>query len=113
MGTNILAVNMLSIMDFQLYLASEGVSMGRRARYVWHLQEIAKILREKQFIDCTERDVREIIGKIESNTVWQGWTQNDFKVFLKRFFRWLRQSDVFNYSHVKLRTKLEYPIAAM
>ena len=39
-----IAVNKQNILDFQQYLASDGVSAGRRARYILYLSEIAKRL---------------------------------------------------------------------
>ena len=86
---NVLAINKQNITDFQLYLASE-VGIERRAKYVWHLHEIAKLL-DKQFTDCTEYDIRKLVTVIEANPNWQAWTQHGFRTALKRFFRWVRQ----------------------
>ena len=44
----------------------------------------------KPLREASKRDIIELVGKIESNEEWTAWTKQDFKVILRRFFKWLK-----------------------
>lgn len=83
--------NKTLLLEFKDYLFAEGISRGRIAKYMNHLFRVALWL-DKPFESVTRRDIIRLVEEIEN----QGYTVNtkhDFKVVIKRFFKWLRSTD--------------------
>jgi integrase len=66
-----------------------NVSYGRVAKYLQTLRKLCHLL-GKPFEDATKDDFVELVTKIEANRGWTDWTKHDFKVVLRRYYRWLR-----------------------
>jgi integrase/ribosomal protein L40E len=80
------------IIKFVDRLFAEGLSKGRIAKYVYCLINIAKFL-NKPFLEATKEDIEKVVGKIEKNESWSEWTKHEYKVVLRRFYKWLRNSE--------------------
>ena len=45
---------------------------------------------DRSFEKATGEDMVRIVEGIERNEKWSDWTKQDFKVTIKKFYRWLR-----------------------
>ena len=75
--------------SFEKQLLLEGLSVGRVVKYLHHLRVVAEMLR-KDFDEATRADIEEIIGRIERNSRYSPFTKKDFKVAIKRLYKWLK-----------------------
>ena len=70
---------------------AEGLSPGRAAKYVGLLRKLAS-LHVEPFEPWTKTEVSAVLRKIEASD-YAEWTKRDFRITLKRFFRWLRGTE--------------------
>jgi site-specific recombinase XerD len=80
------------ILEFVKYLQAEGISKGRILKYVYILENVAKMLKVK-FEKATKDDIIDLVSKIEGNNKWSEWTKHEYKVVIRRFYKWLRNSE--------------------
>jgi len=83
--------NRKAIIDFSDFCFSEGLSPPRVLKYLCILSNIAKWL-PKEFVKVTRADIEKLVNRIERSG-YAEWTKHDYRVALKKFFRWLRHSD--------------------
>jgi site-specific recombinase XerD len=76
------------ILEFERKLMSEGLSAVRVEKYVETLKKIAEML-GKDFDAATKDDIEDLVLKIE-RSAYSPWTKHDYKVVLKRFYKWLK-----------------------
>jgi len=81
--------NKLNILKFQQQCFAEGLAASRIVKYVYTLLQIEKML-GKRFEKANRQDIVELVERVERNKKWAEWTKHDFKVTLKKFYRWLR-----------------------
>jgi site-specific recombinase XerD len=62
----------------------------RQTKYLFTLPVIAKKL-SKNFEDATIDDIKTTVAEI-NRSEYSDWTKSDFRVALKKFYRWLRDS---------------------
>lgn len=79
------------LLSFRDYLISEGISLGRVAKYLTDLKKAAVLL-EKEYKDADENDIRRIVSALDRDERYSPWSKRDFKVSLRRFYTWLRKS---------------------
>ena len=84
--------NRSKILEFVKHLQAEGISKGRILKYVYILENVSKML-GKRFEKATKDDMIELVSKIEGNSKWSEWTKHDYKVVIRRFYKWLRNSE--------------------
>jgi integrase/ribosomal protein L40E len=84
--------NRSDILKFLKQLSAEGKSAGRIMKYVYTLKTLAKML-NKPFRNALKDDIIDLVSKIETNKNWTDSTKHDFKVILRIFYRWLRQTE--------------------
>jgi len=48
----------------------------------------------KDFDSATIDDIKKLVGQINDDPRYAEWTKNDFRVALKRFYRWLHNLPV-------------------
>ena len=58
-------------------------------KYLQTLRNLSQLL-GKPFLKATKEDFVELVSKIERNPEWTDWTKHDFKVILRRYYRWLK-----------------------
>lgn len=90
-ATDISENNKKAILDFKRQLVVEGLTPARILTYMHKLRLLALDL-DKDFHDCTKDDVMRLVEKREHSGVGE-WTKLAYKVVLKRFFKWLRNSE--------------------
>jgi len=81
--------NKISILKFQPQCFAEGLAASRILKYIYSLLQIEKML-DRSFEKATGEDMVRIVEGIERNEKWSDWTKQDFKVTIKKFYRWLR-----------------------
>lgn len=79
------------IEDFVYECTCQGLSAGRIAKYRQQLLYLAS-LSPVAFTSATRDDVKRIIAHIEQSS-YAPWTKHDYKVSMKHFFKWLKQTE--------------------
>lgn len=77
------------LLKFHNYLFAQGLSRSRVIKYLTHLRQVALLL-NKPFARVTKEDIIDLVRRIESRQDYSGWTKRDYKVAIKRFYKWLR-----------------------
>lgn len=83
--------NRKTIFGFLDSCSSEGLSPRRVLKYHYTIAGIARRL-SKDFEKVNRADIEQLIGKMEQSD-YSHWTKHDYRVTLKKFFRWLRQTE--------------------
>lgn len=84
----ILERNRELLKDFEKQLLSEGLTAARVTKYLDTLRRISDML-GRSFEEATEGDIRNLVYRIERSE-YSPWTKHDYKVALKRFYKWLK-----------------------
>ena len=79
------------ILRFYRQLVAEGLGIARQIKYLSTLRRIALLL-NKPFEEATKDDVIDFVAKIEQRD-YSEWTKHDYKIILKKFYKWLRDSE--------------------
>lgn len=93
--------NRTKIIDFIDYLIANDLSPARQLKYFYTLKTIYKNF-DKDFNQATKKDIEQFISWINTST-YEYWTKRDFKIILKKFYKWLKEEKGQNFS------KYEYP----
>jgi integrase len=80
--------NSETILRFYRLLVAEGLGLTRQIKYLWTLRRIAMLL-NKPFREVTKEDMIDFVAKIEKQE-YSEWTKRDYKIILKKFYKWLR-----------------------
>lgn len=85
---------------------AEGLSLARIVKCLTTLRLISKSL-AKPFSETTKDDLVDFVMKIEKSQA-SLWTKHDYKVILKRFYKWLRNTDTYpeEVGWIKARTNI-------
>jgi integrase/recombinase XerD len=76
------------IRQFEKSLFSEGIGLARITKYLGMLKQLAEML-DKDFDTVTRYDLEDVVYRIERSE-YSPWTKSDYKVTLKRFYKWLK-----------------------
>jgi site-specific recombinase XerD len=87
----ILPSNKKYILRFVEQISAEGITISRQARYCYTLSRIAKMI-NKDFSKATKQDIIKFCSEI-NNSNYAEWTKHDYFVMIKRFYKWLRESE--------------------
>lgn len=83
--------NKRAILDFADYCFSEGLSVPRVEKYLAHLKCLTSLF-NKDFAEATRSDLEKLVRTIQQSD-YSEWTKHDLRLTLKKFYRWLRNSD--------------------
>jgi len=83
--------NSETLLKFYRQLTAEGLSIARRIKYLTTLRRIASLLK-KPFSKVTKDDIINFVADIEQRN-YSEWTKRDYKMILKRFYKWLRDCE--------------------
>lgn len=86
------AINKNVILEFSDFCLATGLTKARAAKYIYTLGTIGKIL-NKNFADVNKNDIMQLMKEINTNTEYAEYTKKDFKVALKKFYKWLRKTE--------------------
>lgn len=84
---------------------ADSLSEHRIVKYLGNLKTISKIL-NKPFIECNKEDIVNLMAQIEQKE-YAAWTKKDYKVTIKRFYKWLRETDDFPQEVKWIKTTLK------
>jgi integrase len=84
--------NRKDILSFIDYLGLENLSASRKIKYIRTLSTLSKLY-GRDFTNANRSDIEELLKKILKADNYRPHTIKDFKVALKRFFKWLRKSE--------------------
>jgi len=70
---------------------SDGLSEARVVKYLQSLRKIGEWL-GKGFDEATKADLERLVNGLERSD-YSAWTKHDYKVALKKFYRWLNGGD--------------------
>ncbi|MCP8309007.1 MAG: tyrosine-type recombinase/integrase [archaeon] len=87
--SNIPQENKSLIEKFSRYLFAQGLSCGRIIKYVIEIRKLAELV-NKPFSEMTKEDIVEIVQKIERRPDYSENTKQDYKLSIKKFFRFLK-----------------------
>jgi len=76
------------ILEFRDYAFAEGLSKQRVLKYLNILLKLSRLL-EIPFSKASKKNIIELVRYIEEKE-YSPWTKHDYKVILKKFFKWLR-----------------------
>ena len=80
--------NSETILRFYRQLVAEGLGIARQIKYLSTLRRIASLL-NKPFEEATKDDIIDFVARMEQQD-YSEWTKRDYKITLKRFYKWLR-----------------------
>jgi integrase/recombinase XerD len=83
--------NKKAILDFSESCFSEGLSTKRVIKYLYTLAILAKWL-PMDFVQVNRKDIETLVNQIERSH-YAEWTKHDYRVALKKFFKWLRGTE--------------------
>jgi site-specific recombinase XerD len=83
--------NKKTIMRFMDFGFSEGLGAKRVEKYLSTLSRISEIL-NKDFEDADRTDIERIMNVVERSELSE-WTKHDYRVAMKKFYRWLRNTE--------------------
>ena len=85
------ARNRQAIDAFADHCFSQGLTVRRVLKYMSNLKMIACWLHE-EFGKVTRADIEKLVRKIERSD-YAEWTKHDYRVVLKKFFKWLQGTE--------------------
>ncbi|MBU0496521.1 MAG: tyrosine-type recombinase/integrase [Candidatus Thermoplasmatota archaeon] len=104
------------IFTFLDEITAKGLSVSRVLKYSYYLTRIVKI-HNKDLSDATKADIVHILNEIERAKVRGGprigkpisdWGKHDFRVVVKRFYKWLREREGQHYSLREYPTEVSW-----
>jgi len=81
--------NVEHIRRFMEYCFSTGLCPARVYKYVQTLARVSRFM-QKDFMEVTREDVERFVASLERNRRLSAWTKQNYKVVLKKFFKWLK-----------------------
>jgi site-specific recombinase XerD len=93
------------IAKFGEHCVSTGLGKARITKYTLHLKGLAERL-GKDFDAAGKEDIERVVGGIEREP-YSPWTKIDYKVTLKKFYRWLRGGEEYPPEVKWLKTTLK------
>ena len=85
--------NREAILRFADCCESEGLGRRRILKYLYTLQTIARRF-QSDFRAAGREEIEALVRELERSD-YSEWTKHDFRVTLKKFYRWLRGSDAY------------------
>jgi site-specific recombinase XerD len=79
------------ISRFAEHCTARGLGKARIVKYLGHLRRIAEWL-GKDLEGATRQDIERLVYRIETSE-YSPWTKMDYKVIIKRFYKWLLGKD--------------------
>jgi integrase len=85
----VIEANRKLILAFTRDLQAENITELRISKYINLLRHLSALL-EKTFEEATVTDLRSVVADINGSE-YSAWSKNDYKVTLKKFYKWLRK----------------------
>ncbi len=91
-NSQIIPENKKAIFDFDDYIMTIGVKIGRRYKYLYFLQKFSAML-GKAFDLATKEDIKRLVVAIDRRRDLTESSKADRKIIIKRFYKWLKTDD--------------------
>ena len=98
--------NKTVILEFSDFCLATGLSKVRAAKYIYSLGTIGRIL-NMDFVAANKNDIMRLMKELNANSDYADYTKKDFKVALKKFYRWLRKTEEYPEEVKFLRTSMK------
>ena len=92
---------------FKDFALSSGITTGRVVRYMFDLRTMARFL-GKNFEAANKEDIIKLVGKLEKSERFSKSTVRDFKLTLRKFYKWLRNTEDFPEEVRWFKTHIRY-----
>jgi integrase len=79
--------NKAAIRNFHSSCIADGLTVARITKLLQHVRTLAVIL-GKDFADATRDDIERVVREVETNRDWSTATKHDYKIVLKKFYKW-------------------------
>lgn len=89
--TDILLENKQTIVKYINSMRAQGIKAIRLKKTVYMLRDIARILGQS-FSEVTKEDIEALLCSLEQRN-YSAWTKSDYRIILKRFYKWLLGED--------------------
>lgn len=73
-------------------LFADDLSAARVSKYLYQLNRL-RILLGVDFEEATERNLKNLVGKIQRDQGFRASTKKDYKICLRKFYRWLKPDE--------------------
>ena len=104
-NSNILESNKQRLSEFTTHCLADSVGKNKASRYLYDMVNIAEWL-GKPFEDANKKDIERIMICLENatkkdmkgnltNIFYSPWTKRGYKVIIRKFYKWLRDSKSF------------------
>ena len=80
------------ILEFADKCFADGISKGRLCKLLYTIRYIARYLKIP-FPKATKKDIQGVVAEVERCERYAAWTKYDYKVILKKFYKWLKGND--------------------
>ena len=87
---------------FYTQLMAEGITQGRITKYFYSMKTLSTMLK-KPLGNANKSDIIQLVADISASTRWADWTKRDFKVFLRKYYKFLRGKDTEDVSWIKIK----------
>jgi site-specific recombinase XerD len=85
-------INLDLLLRFYEHSLAEGLSPARVYKRLYSVRRLSEML-GMRFEDATKEDIVQLVAKIEQKNLG-AWSKHDYTIMLKKFYRWLRNSDI-------------------
>lgn len=93
--------NKTLILKFENSLFAEGLKPVRVEKYLVQLNVLAQLV-DKNFSEMDFDDVQALVARIERSDRSE-WTKHDYKISIRKFFRWMGKDDLVSWINVQMR----------
>ena len=83
--------NLVTVSEFAKYLIADNLSAARVWKYMVILNKVHQRL-GKNFDSVTKKDIQDLVASINTSS-YKEWTKSAYKVAIKRFWKWLKNSE--------------------
>jgi len=80
------------ILDFADKCFADGLSKGRLCKLMYTIRYLAGYMK-KPFSEASKKDIQGVVAQVERCERYTTWTKYDYKVILKKFYKWLKGND--------------------
>ncbi len=89
-GSSMIESNKGKILEFANCCLANGVGKNKTSRYLYDLHNLS-IWLNKPFEEATKKDMEAIMVRLQE-TKYSEWTKKGYKIIVKKFYKWLRNS---------------------
>ncbi|AFV24520.1 integrase family protein [Methanolobus psychrophilus R15] len=81
-----------TLFSYEDQLFTEDLSLSRISKYLGQLNRLRHMM-SVDFEDATERDLKNLVGKVQRDEGLAASTKKDYKICIRKFYQWLKPDD--------------------